>query len=292
MDMEFWFCLAHVEVEQQIEVATLAEEVGFTGVTVADHFATPLRLESRYPYSSEGRPFWSPDEPFLDPWVSIAALAAQTTRIRLMPYVYVVPLRDPFHVAKAVSSAAVLSGDRVVLGAGVGWMREEFALAGQCFEDRGPRTDEMLEIIEKLMRGEPVEHHGRFYDFAPVQMAPSPRRRIEVRIGGTSPVALRRAARHDGWLGLVHPPEELARIVASLRALRERDGRAGEPFDVMVAHYPASGDPGQYERYRDAGATSIHVPPWRYGGVDLPTLDEKRRWLEDFAERYVVPMRD
>jgi probable F420-dependent oxidoreductase len=289
--MEFWLCLAHVEVEQQVEVAKLAEEVGFAGVTVADHFATPLRLDSRYPYASEGRPFWPPDEPFLDPWVSISALAAESTRLRLMPYVYVVPMRDPFSVAKAVSSAAVLSDERVVLGAGVGWMREEFALTGQCFEDRGPRADEMLEIVAKLLSGKPVEHHGRFYDFAPVQMAPAPRRRVEVRIGGTSPAALRRAARHDGWLGLVHPPDELARIVASLRALREREGRAGEPFDVMVAHHPASGDRGDYERLRDAGATSIHVPPWRYRGVDAPSIDEKRRSLEDFAERYIVPLR-
>jgi probable F420-dependent oxidoreductase len=289
--MEFWHSVAAVtELDQLIEIAKIAEEVGFTGVAVADHLATPLRIGSRYPYSADGTPFWGPDEPFLDPWVLIAAMAAETTRLRFLPYVYVVPLRDPFHVAKAVSSAAVLSGDRVVLGAGVGWMREEFALAGQPFEGRGPRTDEMLEVVVKLLGGRPVEHHGRFYDFGPVQMAPAPRRRVEVRVGGTTPAALRRASRHDGWLGLVHPPDELERIVAALRELRARADRLGEPFDVMIAHHPTSADRGEYERYRDAGATSIHVPPWRYRGVDAPSLDQKRRSLEAFAERYIVPL--
>jgi len=289
--MEFWQCLAAVtELDQLVEVAKLAEELGFAGVTVADHLVTPLQIRSRYPYTPDGAPFWQPDEPFLDPWVLVSALAAETTRLRFMPYVYVVPLRDPFSVAKAVSSAAVLSGERVVLGAGVGWMHEEFELTGQRFEGRGRRADEMLEIVARLLSGKPVEHHGRCYDFGPVQMAPAPRRRVEVRIGGTSPAALHRAARHDGWLGLAHAPEELEGIVARLCRLREREGRRGEPFDVMIAHYPTRPDRGEYERYRDAGATSIHVPPWRYRGVAAASLDEKRRSLEEFAERYIVPM--
>lgn len=290
--MEFWQSIAVMQVDHLVEVAKIAEEVGFAGVTVADHLVKPREIRSAYPYTPDGKPFWEADESFPEPWVSIAAIAAETTRLRFLPYVYVLPIRDPFSVAKAVSSAAVLSGDRVILGVGVGWMEEEFQLAGQAFEARGPRTDEMIEVIDKLMTGQPVEYHGAFYDFDPVQMVPVPDRRVEVRIGGTTPVAVRRAARHDGWLGLAHAPKELEAIVVSIGRERERTGRSGEPFDFMIAHYPTTPDCAEYERYREAGATSIHVPPWRYRGLADPALDEKRRSLEDFAERYIIPMAD
>ena len=288
--MEFWQSIAVTEMDQLIELAQLAEEVGFAGVSVADHLVKPLEIRSRYPYSEDGEPFWEADEPFPDPWVLIAALAAETSRVRLMPYIYVLPLREPFSVAKAVSSAAVLSGDRVVLGAGVGWMQEEFELVEQAFAARGRRTDEMLEVFEKLMSGAPVAHEGEFYNFDPVQMSPVPNRRIEVRIGGHSPAALRRAARHDGWVGVTYQPEELEEIVATLHEERVALGRGDQPFDVMLGHYSTRADADEYARYRDAGATSFHVPPWRYRGEEKFSFDQKRRSLEVFAERYIVPM--
>lgn len=288
--MEFWQSIAMTEIEHLVEVAKIAEEVGFAGVTVADHLVTPQEIRSRYPYAPDGKAVWDPAQSIPDAWVLIAALAAETTRLRFMPYVYVVPLRDPFSVAKVVSSAAVLSGDRVVLGAGVGWMKEEFDLTGQAFAARGRRTDEMIEILGELMSGEPVVHHGEFYDFEAVQMAPAPSRPVEVRIGGDSGPALRRAARHDGWLGVEHTPEELESIVARVNEERRALGREDRRFDFMVAHYPSNADAGEYERYRDAGATSVYVPPWWYRGFDSPTLDEKRRSLEEYAERYIVPL--
>ena len=131
--MEFWQSIAVMQVDHLVEVAKIAEEVGFAGVTVADHLVKPREIRSAYPYTPDGKPFWEADESFPEPWVSIAAIAAETTRLRFLPYVYVLPIRDPFSVAKAVSSAAVLSGDRVILGVGVGWMEEEFQLAGQAF---------------------------------------------------------------------------------------------------------------------------------------------------------------
>jgi probable F420-dependent oxidoreductase len=288
--MEFWQSIAVTEMEHLVELAKFAEEVGFTGVTVADHLVKPREIRSPYPYTPDGQPFWSAEEPFPDPWVLIAAIARETTRLRFMPYVYVLPLRDPFNAAKAISTAAILSGDRVILGVGVGWMQEEFELAGQQFEARGQRTDEMIEVIARLISGEPVEYHGEFYDFEVVQMAPAPVRPVEVRIGGYSRPALRRAARNDGWLGLAHEPEEVEKIVAFIHEERRLLGREAAAFDFMIAHYSTRPDCGEYERYRDAGATSIHVPSWRYLGIENATLDEKRRGLEEFAERYIVPM--
>jgi probable F420-dependent oxidoreductase len=288
--MKFWLSLAVTEMDQLIELAKLAEDLGYAGVTLADHLVKPRDIASRYPYTEDGSPFWQADEPFPDPWVLFAAMAQETTRLRFMTNVYVLPMRDPFTVAKLLSSAAALSGDRIVLGAGTGWMEEEFTLTGREFARRGRRTDEMIEVIAKLLSGECVDHRGEFYQFDAVRMTPAAAHPIEVRIGGLNRLGLRRAARHDGWLGLGHTPEEVQDIVSFLRSERQRLGREQRPFDVMIAHYPASPETGDYERYRDAGVDSVNVPPWRYRGIVESSFDEKRRSMEDFAEHYIVPL--
>jgi probable F420-dependent oxidoreductase len=298
--MEFWQSLALTEMDELIELAKIAEEVGFAGITISDHLATPKEIGTRYPYTEDGKPMWEPDDPFPDPWVLIAAMAQETSRIRFMPFVYVLPMRDPFSVAKLLSSASVLSGERVVLGAGTGWMEEEFALVQREFRRRGRRTDEMFEVIAKLLSGKTVDHEGEFYRFEGLHMSPCPAKPIEVRIGGLGPVSLRRAARHDGWLGLNHTPEEVSDVIRFLDGEREKLGRSDLPFDVMIAHYPSSeagdaADSGfsgraEYERYREVGVDSVNVPPWRYRGDGAIRFDEKRRSLEDFAERYIVPL--
>jgi probable F420-dependent oxidoreductase len=288
--MQFWQSLALTEMDELIEIAKIAEEVGFAGVTVSDHLATPREIRTRYPYTDDGKPMWATHDAFPDPWVLIAAMAQETARIRFMPFVYVLPMRDPFSVAKLISSASVLSGERVVLGAGTGWMEEEFALVDRKFAGRGRRTDEMLEVIAKLLSGETVDHAGEFYRFEGVHMAPAPSHPLEVRIGGLNRIALQRAARHDGWLGLSHTIDEVRETVEILDAERQRLGRTSRPFDVMIAHYPVEPDSGDYERYRDVGVSSVNVPPWRYRGITSIDLGEKRRTLEDFAERYIVPL--
>jgi len=230
--MEFWQSVAQTEMDQLIEIAKFAEEFGFTGITVSDHLVKPREIRTHYPYTDDGRPFWAAEDPFPDPWVLIAAMAQETTRLRFMTYVFVLPMRDPFNVAKAVSTAAVLSNNRVVLGVGVGWMEEEFTLTGQAFQGRGRRTDEMIEIIAKLLSGEMVEHRGEFYDFPPVQMAPAPSRRVEVRVGGHTAASFRRAAHNDGWLGLNYPPAELEGIIQQIQEERIRKGVQNRPFDA------------------------------------------------------------
>ncbi|MBW2496681.1 MAG: LLM class flavin-dependent oxidoreductase [Deltaproteobacteria bacterium] len=221
---------------------------------------------------------------------NLGLAAAETSRLRFMPYVYVLPLREPFSVAKSLSSTAVLANDRVALGFGVGWMEEEFELTEEPFAARGARADEMIEVMEKLMTGEVVRHEGRFYQFEEVRMMPAPSKRIEIRVGGHSRRALRRAARHDGWIAVALPPEEVEDLLAYAHDERRRIGRASERFDVMVTHYPSGPGLAEYERYRDVGVSEIHVPPWRYRGITKATTSEKRRSLEEFAERYIVPL--
>ena len=110
---------------------------------------------------SNGTPLFTAETPWLDPWVQIAAMAAVTTRLRFVTGVYILPLRHPLEVAKTVASAALLSNDRVGLGVGAGWMREEFDVLGREFKARGKRMDEQIEVMRKVWAGGMVEHQSR-----------------------------------------------------------------------------------------------------------------------------------
>ena len=286
--MEFWQAVARTEVDQLVPVARLAEDLGFAGVTMSDHLVRPKSVASRYPYAQGGRMETDPTTPYLDPWILFAALARATRRLRFMTYVYIPALRDPFSVAKAISTAALVSDDRVLIGVGVGWMEEEFALVEREFRGRGRRTDELLEVVRKLFSGEMVEHHGEFYDFDTVQMAPAPRRCPPILVGGHSPAALRRAAAADGWLGVNYDLDAVFPILDSLRAARRAQGRGHERFDAALALNAQAG-PDDLQRLEDAGVTMIvNPPPLRTSG-EMTSLDEKRERLEAYAARFIEP---
>jgi probable F420-dependent oxidoreductase len=288
--MQFWQSIARTQPDQLVDVARLAEEVGLAGLTMADHLVRPLKIRSRYPYAEGGKMATDESTPYLDPWQLSVSLARATTRLRFLPYVYVPALRDPFTVAKAVSTASILSGDRVLLGIGVGWMEEEFALTGRAFRGRGRRTDELVRVVRALFSGEMIEHHGEFYDFAPVQMAPVPRRLPPVLVGGHSSIALRRAAASDGWLGVNYDLESLQPILDSLRVLRRELGRADLPFEIALALNAPPG-PDDLRRLEEAGVTMILNPPALAADGRMSSLDEKRRSIESFARRYIEPLR-
>jgi len=204
-----------------------------------------------------------------------------------MSTVYVLPMRDPFSAAKAISTAARLSNNRVVLGAGIGWQKSEFDLTGQEFANRGKRTDEMLDIIIRLMSGEAVEYHGQFYNFPRLQMSPGLTRPMPILIGGRSPAVYRRAARFDGWIGGQHQLEEIPAIVGALKAERVSLGKAGEPFEIQLNLYDYSAD--TLRRVSEMGVTQIHKSAWldENGRASRMNVDDKIRDMERFAEAFI-----
>ena len=221
--MRFCQSLMYADPSQWRDLAPVAEAAGFDQISLSDHVFYPDKLDSAYPYTPSGRPMFAPDTQWPDVWVTTGALAAVTERIRFSTHVYVLPVRNPFVVAKAVGTAAWLSDDRVLLGVGAGWMREEFTQLEQPFERRGARMEEQIEVLRTLWRGGMVEHHGEFYDFDRLEMAPVPRRPVPVLIGGHSDIALRRAARiGDGWMGVYYDTEGLKDIVRRLQGFRQR----------------------------------------------------------------------
>lgn len=282
--MRFWCSASFLAPTRLVEVAQACEEIGFTGVMLGDHLACPATLRSTYPYSEDGSPGWPPSTPFPDPWVAIGAMAAVTETLRFGTNVFVAPARHPLVVAKAVATAATLAGGRVALGAGVGWMREEYEAAGQDFTTRGRRLDEMIDVLRALWTGDPVEHHGRFYDLDAVQISPVPADPIPVYIGGESDASLRRAARSDGWIGSVYDLDEARHHLGRLRKARRRQGSADrDGFEVIVAVPGRVGDLDTYRRLEDAGVTGVTCAPWMSRDGRDP-----RSGLDAFAERVMA----
>ncbi len=289
--MRFWQSVAFSAPEDLLAVAKLAEQVGFHGVFCSEHVFFPETLASKYPYSPDGTPVFTAETPWLDPWVQIAAMAAVTTTLRFVTGVFILPLRHPLEVAKTVASVALLSHDRVGLGVGAGWMREEFDVLGRAFTARGKRMDEQIAVLRKVWAGGMVEHHGRYYDFPPLQMSPAPRVPPPILIGGQSEAAFERAARlGDGWVGSGHAPEQVLGVMQRLDALRREAGRAREPFDaILVLSTPPNLD--DLRRFEDAGVTSLVSWPLFFTVGPQATMEEKRRYLETYANDVIARMR-
>ncbi|MBX3283744.1 MAG: TIGR03619 family F420-dependent LLM class oxidoreductase [Actinobacteria bacterium] len=272
-------------------IATAADAAGYHAMALADHVVNLETLTTPYPYTDDGNRRWEAFTPWVDPWVAIGALAAVTEQLRFFTNIYVLPMRDPFTVAKAVATASALSGGRVALGVGMGWCEEEFDLLGEPFRKRGARADEMLELLAELWTGGWVEHHGEFYDVPRLEMTPAPPAPVPVYVGGLSDAALRRAARHDGWISDLISIDQAAEYRATLDAERARLGRADTDFSMIVSLSDAL-TVDDFRRAEEAGVTDLLTMPWAYyGGFEQP-LQGKVDGLKRFADDILAKLGD
>ena len=290
--MRFCQSLMYSSPDDWLELTRVAEAAGFDQVSLSDHVFYPDKLDSSYPYSQTGAPIFPPETPWPDVWVMTGALAAVTERITFSTHVYVLPARNPFVVAKAVGTAAHLSGGRVLLGVGAGWMQEEFVQLEQPFERRGARMEEQIEVLRTLWRGGMVEHHGEFYDFDRLAMAPSPPGPVPILIGGHSEVALRRAARvGDGWMGVYYGLDELLDMVERLQGYRREYGTYSRPFEIQASVVDQLPTPEVCGRLEAAGVTTLVTSAWMMEGLQFAPLADNVRALERFGETYIAPLR-
>ena len=285
--VEYWLNALLVDASELLPLAEAADELGFAGIALADHAVMPEQIASSYPGSPNGGPPpWSTAATWPDVWVTIGALAARTTRLRFATNVYVLPARPPLVTAKAVGTAAALSGDRVVLGVGVGWMAEEFAALDEGFGDRGARTDEILAILKQAFDGGVVEWSGQHYAIPRLHLRPAPGRPVPIWIGGESAAALARAVRlGDGWIS-GRSAADVARDVPALRTALASAGRAREPFEIAASlHGPPR--PEELASWSELGIGHLKVAPWTWsGGGDVP-LSRKIEALRVFANEYL-----
>jgi probable F420-dependent oxidoreductase len=290
--VRFSISTAYLPTDQLVPIARAADELGYDSLAIPDHVVDLETLRTPYPYTPDGARRWGPDAEWPDPWVLAGALSAVTTRLRFVTTVYVAALRSPFQVAKSVGTAAVLSGNRVALGVGIGWCAEEFELLGQEFRTRGRRTDEGLELIKELMRPGWREFHGQHYDAPRLVMEPTPTAPVPVYVGGLSEVAFARAARHDGWIGDMYPTDEAigwaARLMEARAALEDQE-TAEHPFAVFVALTDAF-LPEHFLRAEQGGITDCMTMPWMYYSGREATLEQKLEGLERFADDVIRPL--
>jgi len=211
------------------EHAAALERAGFDSLWVSDHIVMPRTIASRYPFAADGRATFPTDTPFVDALIALAVAAGVTSRVRLGTAALVLPQRNPVLVAKQAASVDVVSGGRLELGIGVGWLAEEFEALDVPFERRGERTDEWISLLRDCWTGTPPARSGAFYSLPEgVLCLPTPVHEIPLLVGGHSPPALRRARAAGGWLAQQEAdeldPSELApfdgrivlRIVGSL----------------------------------------------------------------------------
>lgn len=283
--MRFYVSSAFLEAGEIVEIAKAADDLGYEGIAIPDHVVNLETLATPYPYTADGQRRWQPFTDWLDPWVLVGALSQATERIKFVTTVYIPAMRDPYSAAKSIGTAACLSGGRVELGVGVGWCQEEFDLLGQQFARRGRRTDEMLELMKQLWQPGWTEFDGEFYRTPRLEMTPTPPQ-IPIYAGGLSDIALRRAARNDGWIGDLIGLDQAIASVDRIRELRAANGLTMDGFTVITPLTDAF-TPANFERAAAAGIDAVLTMPWMFYAGPKASLAEKidgmRRYLKDFG---------
>jgi probable F420-dependent oxidoreductase len=262
-----------------VDAAVAADELGFESVWLPEHLVLPVHMAGS-PFAGADHPPIPPSTPVYDSLSYLSFLGGKTQRVRLGTHVYNLALRHPFVAARAVQTADILSGGRLELGVGAGWLREEWDAVGLDFDTRGARLDEALEVCVALWTGDRVAHRGRFFSFDEVMFEPKPAQRPHppVVVGGETGPALRRAARYDGWIGLDHTPESVKAPVDTLRRLRADVATAGASFSMTVGGRIA--DPSDVDAFAASGVDRLIVSPWT-------RTREVLGGLQDFARRFV-----
>jgi len=283
--VKFWLIAPWLSAEEMVELARIAEALGFEGMMGADHGFVPETMTAGYLYTDDGRPPIHGGLPYPEVFTTLTAMAMATTRLKLSCAVYVLPLRNPIEVAKASGTLARLSGGRAILGVGAGWMKEEFDVYGVDFASRGRRMDECIEVIRKLQAGGYVAHRGEFFEFPPLAIGPAPDEPVPFYIGGDSRLALRRAARlGNGWIGAGNQIDEVETILEQLGAYREEYGRAHEPFEVVCPVMQVT----ETERLKELEARGLTSICFGFADNHELPLEQKRGLLQWFADNVMA----
>jgi probable F420-dependent oxidoreductase len=243
-------------------VATTAERCGIESLWTVEHVVIPVGYESTYPYDPSGKIPAPEQMPIPDPFVWLAYAAAVTRTIRLATGIVILPQRHPLYTAKEVATLDVLSGGRVTLGIGIGWLEEEFDALGIPFAERAGRTAECVRALRSLWKDEPEPFHGRYYRWERLESHPKPIQKpgVPIVVGGHTDLAARRAARYgDGFFPGVTDEEKLVHLLGVMREECTKLGR--NPADIEVTSGRSVVDADNVERLRDLGVSRFMVPP-------------------------------
>jgi probable F420-dependent oxidoreductase len=279
--MKIGVTLAGINPKFWTTAAQVADDAGFESVWLPEHLVFPVEMKGS-PHAGEAHPPIPSNTPAFDALVSLAAIAASTKNVRLGTDVYNIGLRHPFVTARAITTLDVLSGGRVEFGIGASWLEEEWDATGLDFATRGRRVDEIIEICRRLWTEDVVEHHGEFFDFAPVMFNPKPIQQPQpsLLIGGDGAAAKRRAALvGDAWLPMNHSLDALPAAMAEINGKRAAAGRDGVTTLTIGGGIDSEAD---VDRYRAAGVDRVLVHPFT---SSKEALDGIRRFGDEILAK-------
>jgi probable F420-dependent oxidoreductase len=291
--MRFSYAESMVDPSYYLPLARAAEEAGYDSFVVPDSICYPEVSDTTYPFNPDGSREFLEDKPFLEPFSIIPAMGAVTDSLRFVTFVVKLPIRHPVLVAKQITSTAVLTDDRLVLGVGTSPWPEDYEITDVPWARRGKRMDEMITVMRGLMAGGFFEFHGEIFDVPSIKMCPTPRRPVPILIGGHHEAALKRAAADgDGWLHGGGDPADLPGLLDRLAVLRKEHGTEDKPFEVHVISADAY-TPDGIHRLEELGVTDVIVGfRWPYGvEQDTETLQAKIDNLRRFADDVIAKVR-
>jgi probable F420-dependent oxidoreductase len=273
-----------------ITAAKAAEDLGYHSVWTNDHVLIPTQHGSKYPYSADGRPSFTPDDHFYDPFVLLSAVAAQTQTIRIGTSVVVLPYRPPVLMAKAIATLDQVSGGRFIFGVGIGWFAEETELLGVPFAERAKVSRSYLDTMKKLWSDERTSITNLQGQPTEVGFAPKPVQRPypPIWFGGETRAALKRVVQQgDGWFPAFISPEEFGQKATELRRLCAEQGR--DFSSLTICAFPANRSYLTLDAirvYRQHGASILLAP------VANPKIDEFIEHLRKFRDEVMNPARN
>ncbi len=265
-----------------VELAQAAEAAGFESLWTVEHVVVPKGYQSEYPYADGGRMPGPEDIPLPDCLIWLTYVAAATSTIRLATGVLVLPQRNPVILAKELATLDHLSGGRVELGVGAGWLAEEFAAIGVPFDDRGAREDEHIEALRALWTQSPASYEGKLVQFHDVYSRPAPDQgSIPIVVGGHSKAAARRAGRLGD--GFWPASGDVTELLATMRAAATDAGRDPDSIEITLGVDQFSGQAAldAVKARADDGAHRIVVPSIPFAFSGEPLADALRRYADD-----------
>ncbi|AGH50374.1 MULTISPECIES: LLM class flavin-dependent oxidoreductase [Sphingomonas] len=288
--MRFHHAESMTPFENLVPLAQDAEAHGYAGYMIPDSLIYPQETDSKYTYTADGGREFLENKPFVESFILATALGASTTKLELTTNVVKLPVRPPVYSAKLAASVAAITGNRFNFGVGLSVWEEDYAVMGVDFAKRGKRFDECIEIVRGLTNGGYFGFQGEFYDFAPVKLNPVPTRPLPILIGGHSDAALKRAARHDGWLCAGGSYEQTLPLLDKLAAYRAELGTAGRPYRIFTTAMGGMLGLDDVRKLEDAGVTDIAVAFRNLYAVeeDRQPLDEKKADLRRFADEVIA----
>lgn len=271
-------------------LATTAERLGFSTLYAVEHVVFTDDYEHKYPYSQAGELPGPTHMNLYDPFIALTYAAAVTTRVRLATGISLIPMHNPVILAKEIASLDQLSEGRFMLGAGIGWMEEEFRAAGVPFAERAKRTDEYIEAMKRLWGDDSASYSGQFVKFENIRCNPKPVKRaaLPITFGGETTAAMRRVARSGtGWFGYMNSPEQAEEKIGKLHKILGEHGRKpGEVELIITPSDPKYAARDSLKRYRDAGTNEIVIQGWW-----RPCSDEdNRKNVEQLARTWLDPI--